>query len=233
MKKFILTITCILAAVLINAQSLEDIVKNYTVANKLDKIATKSTIKITAKMAMMGMDMPMEIWLKNPNKIKTVMNMGGQNMVQAFDGVKGYTINPMGGSTTPVEMGPEELKQIQRQNSFVNTVDNYLKNGQLSLEGEDVVNGKPVFKIKASIEPGTTSTLFIDKNTYLLAKNSVNTSQGGMPVTIDSFPTDYTETSGVLMPMKTTTSMSGMEMIMTITAVEVDIPMEDSVFTLK
>ena len=59
--------------------------------------------------------------------------------------------------------------------------------------------------------------MFIDKATNLLVKNSVNTSQGGMPVTIDSFPSEYTETNGVLMPMKTTTSMSGMEMVLTIT----------------
>ena len=154
-------------------------------------------------------------------------------MIQAFDGEKGYMINPMSGSTTPTEMGSEELKQLQRQNSFVNTMDNYLKNVLLTLEGEDAVKGKPVYKIKVALDQNSSSTMFIDKATNLLVKNTVNTSQGGMPVTIDSFPSDYTETSGVLMPMKTTTSMSGMEMVLTITQVEVDIPMEDSVFQLK
>ena len=118
MKRFFLTATCLLAAVIMNAQSLEEIVKNYTIANKLDQITTKSTIKITAKMSMMGMEMPMEIWMKNPNKVKTVMNMGGQNMIQAFDGEKGYSINPMSGSTTPVEMNPEELKQLAEAKFF-------------------------------------------------------------------------------------------------------------------
>ena len=38
----------------------------------MDQVSKLKTIKITAKMSMMGMDMPMEMWMKNPDKIKTV-----------------------------------------------------------------------------------------------------------------------------------------------------------------
>jgi hypothetical protein len=233
MKKLFLLTTCFLAAVLLNAQSLEDIVKNYTSANKLDQIKSKKTIKITGKMSMMGMEMPMEIWMKNPDKIKTVTNMGGQEIIQAFDGEKGYSVNPMTGSTGAVEMKPEELKQLLRSNSFENTMENYLKNGQLELAGEDAVNGKPVYKIKATVEQGIVSNLFIDKATYLLTKSTMDINQGGMPMTVETYPSEYTETNGIMMPMKNTTTMSGMEMVITFTKVEVDIPMDDSVFTLK
>ena len=41
----------------------------------------------------------MTMWMKNPNKIKTVTSINGQEMIQVFDGVKGYTVNPMTGST--------------------------------------------------------------------------------------------------------------------------------------
>ena len=59
-------------AVIINAQTLDEIVKKYSEANKLDKVSGLKPLKITAKMSVMGMDMPMEMWMKNPNKIKTV-----------------------------------------------------------------------------------------------------------------------------------------------------------------
>ena len=52
-------------------------------------------------------------------------------------------------------------------------------------------------------------------------------------MTVETIPSEYTETDGVIMPMKTTTLLSGMEMVITFTKVEVDIPMEDSVFKLK
>jgi hypothetical protein len=52
-------------------------------------------------------------------------------------------------------------------------------------------------------------------------------------VTVDSYPTNYTETDGIVLPMKTTTSASGMEIVLTFDKVEVNIPMEDSIFKAK
>ena len=233
MKRLILAVTGLLVFTLINAQSLEEIVKKYTIANKLDKISSFSTIKMTAKMSMMGMEMPMEMWMKNPNKIKTVMKMNDQEIISVFDGEKGYSINPMAGSSEPVEMTPEALKQTQKSNIFQNPLLNYLKNGQLSLEGEEKVNEKPAFKIKATLEGGNIAYMFIDKESYLIVKQSVTMNQGGQTITVDSYLSDYTETNGLLLPMKTTSSMGGMEVITTFEKVEVNIPMDDSIFKPK
>jgi hypothetical protein len=54
-----------------------------------------------------------------------------------------------------------------------------------------------------------------------------------MAMSMESFPSDYTETNGILLPMKTTMSVSGMEIVTTFTKVEVDVPIEDSVFKIK
>jgi hypothetical protein len=232
MKKLLLFTTCIFVAGVINSQSLDEIVKNFTVANKYDKVGTKKTLKITAKMSMMGMDIPVEMWMKNPNKFKSVTNMGGQDMIQVYDGVKGYIVNPMAGPD-PVEMTADQVKQAQRSNLFQNYVQDFLRNGQLALAGEESVAGKPAFKIKANVEGVDNMYLYIDKATYLLAKTSLDVNQGGMALTVESYPTDYTETDGVLLPMKTKTSASGMEYDMVITKVEVDTPMEDSIFQIK
>ncbi len=233
MKKLFLITTCLLAAAVINAQSLEEIVKKYSAANKLDQLSEKQTLKITASMSMMGMDMPMEMWMKKPNKIKTVTNMGGQEMIQVFDGEKGYAVNPMTGSSDPVEMTPEQVKEILRNNIFQNYLESYLKNGQLTLEGEESVSGKQAFKIKAALEGGTIANLFIDKDSYLLLKTTTDITQGGMAMTLEAVPSDYTDNNGVFLPMKTTTTVSEMEIITTFTKVEVDVPIDDSVFKIK
>lgn len=233
MKKLILSVSFLLAVFVLNAQSLEEIINNYTIANRLDKISGFKTIKITGKISMMNMDMQMNIWMKNPNKIKSVTSFNGQDIVQVFDGEKGYSINPMAGSNTPVEMTSDQIKEVIRNNMFQNYMANYLKEGKLTLDGEDAVNGKPAFKIKADLDGGNSATMFIDKSTYLITKSIANVNQGGMAMSIESFPSDYTEASGILLPMKTTTSASGMEIVTTFTKVEVDIPIEDSVFKIK
>jgi outer membrane lipoprotein-sorting protein len=233
MKKSLLIIICLFAVLALNAQSLEDIISKYTVANKLDKISGFKTIKISATLSMMGMDLPMEMWMKNPDKIKTVTSINGQDMVQAYDGEKGYTINPMAGSADAVEMTPDQLSDIKRNNMFQNYLASFLKNGQLTLAGEESVNGKPAFKVNAKLDNGTVATLFIDKETYLVLKTTAEVNQGGIAMTVESVPSDYTETNGLFLPMKTTSSANGMEIVTTFTKVEVDTPMEDSIFKLK
>ena len=229
MKKLLFIMAGLIMMSVISAQSLDEIVNKYTAANKLDQAANLKTIKITANLSMMGMEMPMVMWMKNPDKIKNVVSFNGQDMIQVFDGEKGYVVSPMTGSTDPVEMKPEEVKTILRGNMFQNYMATYLKNGQLALDGEENVNDKPAYKIKATIEGGTVVDMFIDKSSYFMVKMS--TTASGM--TVDAYPSDYTETNGVMIPMTTKSSAMGMESLITFTKVEVDVPMEDSIFQIK
>ena len=233
MKKLFLLTTCLLAAAVINAQTLEEIVKKYSAANKLDQITNFKTIKITGKMSMMGMELPMEMWMKNPNKIKSVTSFNGQEIIQVFDGQKGFMLNPMTGASTPTEMDAESAGSLNRSNLFQNYLENYLKQGKLSLEPEEAVNGVQCFKIKTSAEGGATIFMFIDKSSYRLVKNSAKVNSQGMDVTVESFPSDYKDFNGVILPSKTTTSASGMEFVIEFTNVEVNLPMDDSIFTIK
>jgi outer membrane lipoprotein-sorting protein len=233
MKKLIFVLTGLIIAAAINAQSLEEIVKKYSEANKYDKISSLNTVKISGKMSMMGMDLPLEMWMKNPNKIKTVTSFNGQEIISAFDGVKGYSVNPMTGSAEPVEMTADQIKQTQNSNVFQNYMGNYLKEGKLSLVGTENVNEKAAFRIKANLEGGNSMDMFIDKASYLLVKTSTSVNSGGMAVTVDAYPTDYKETDGILLPMKTTSSAQGMEFSIIFEKVEVNLPIEDSVFKVK
>jgi outer membrane lipoprotein-sorting protein len=76
-------------------------------------------------------------------------------------------------------------------------------------------------------------TLFIDKDSYLLSKTSLDVNQGGMAITLESYPSDYKDNNGIFLPMKTTTSASGMNYVITFTNVEVNVPIDDSVFQIK
>lgn len=233
MKKLIIIFTALAAMSVLSAQSLQEIVNRYTVANKLDRISSLKTIRITGNMSMMGMEMPMTMWMKNPDKIKTVTSINGQEMIQVFDGTKGYMVNPMTGSSAPVEMSSAEIKQTLRSNMFQNYMANFLKNGKLVLAGEEKVHDKPAFKLKATPDSGSDIYIFIDKASYMMVKISTTISREGTTITADSYPTDFTETNGFMLPMKTTTSAQGMEFVLKFTKVEVDIPMDDTIFKVN
>lgn len=233
MKKIIFVLAGLLIATTINSQTLSEIVKKYSTAIKQDKLTNIKSIKITGKMSAMGMEMPMTMYMKNPNKIKTVISFNGQDMTTVFDGEKGYMINPMMGSATPVELKGDQLKQAQSNNAFSNQVLNYFKNGQLTLEGQEDVNGKPAFKLKAT-EGTNPIYLYLDKSSYMLVKINATVDQMGTPVNVNTFLTDYVDIQGVVMPKKTTAMTNGMEAaVISFDKIEVDIPMEDSIFKIK
>ncbi len=58
-------------------------------------------------------------------------------------------------------------------------LNNYLKNGQLALAGEESVNGNPAHKLKATVDGGLVLDMFIDKSSYLLVKTSTTISAEG------------------------------------------------------
>lgn len=233
MKKVFLLAAFLTVLQVITAQSLDELVKRYTIANRFDRIAALKTIKISGNMTMMGAVVPMTIWMKNPNKIKIVSTFNGQEVIQVFDGVNGYMVNPMTGSATPVTMSPDQIKQTLRTSMFQNFLDLALKTGQLSLAGEETINNKPAYKLKVNIEGGSPVEFFLDKESSLLVKISAVVNEGGMTMTIVSYPTDYREMNGLIVPMKTTSLTQVMEFIMNFTKVEVDLPMDDNLFSVK
>jgi outer membrane lipoprotein-sorting protein len=233
MKKLVFVLAGLIAITAINAQSLEEIVKNYSASMKYDKLAGISSIKITGKMSAMGMEMPMVMYMKNPNKIKVTYSFNGQDMVSVFDGEKGYMINPMTGSSVPVQLTGDQLKQVNDNNVFRNQLLDYFKKGQLTLEGEENVNDKPAFKLKANAGSSPV-IMFLDKGSYMLVKTSTTVNQMGNSMNVDSYMTNYVDINGVLLPKKTTAMANGMEAgVITFDNIEVNIPMEDSIFKIK
>jgi len=234
MKKMFLLMAGLLAAAIVNAQSLQEIVSKYSEASGMDKIKNVSTIKITGKMSSMGMEMPLEVYMKNPDKIKMIYSFSGQKMINVFDGEKGYMVNPLMGSSEPVALTPEQTRQIQDNNTFKNQLLDFLNAGKLTLEGEEAVSGKPAYKLKATVDGVGPVYMFIDKATWLLVKSATTVEQMGNKMNVETLMTDYTNYGGVYMPKKTTTFANGMEAaVITYDNIEMNIPIEDSVFTIK
>jgi len=233
MKKSILILVAVFVAVAINAQTAEEIIKKYTTANKLDKLSGVSTVKITGKMSMAGMDVPMELFMKTPDKLKTVITFNGQQIVTAIDGTKGYSINPMSGSNDPTEIPINQIEQSKSSLVFYNYMEEYLKKGKLTLEGSENVGDKPAFKMKIDMDGGTVMRAYIDKSSYLMVKSTISGSSNGTAVNADITYSDFKDNNGVFLPMKQSTSTNGMDIVLVYSKVEVNIPMEDAIFKLK
>jgi len=234
MKKSFLVFTGLLLFAILNGQTLEDIVKKNFDASKQSTFENIKTIRMTGSVNQMGIEMPMTIYLKNPNKIKVTISYNSMDIVQVTDGVKAYMINPMLGSATPIELPADQANQFRQNNGFKSPIMTYFNEKRLSLDGEELIKGKPAFKLKANLADSSIVYMFIDKESYLPVKTRTTVTQMGIKMDIESYLTDYTDFNGVLLPKTTTTYANGMESaVMKINNVEIDIPVEDSIFSIK
>lgn len=233
MKKSILMIAIALISLSINAQNLASIVKKYESATGADKLSTYKTIVMEGNMDVMGMQMSMVIKEKKPDKISTVMNMSGMEMVTVINGDRGYQINPMMGSSEPTPLPAEQIAQAKNNRNLGSNISDMFKEGKLELVGEETFRGTAVFKLKMISDLGDIYT-FIDKDTYLVKGMQIEVSQGGMTQAVESVMSNYQKIDGVMMPMKVDAYIAGTYGYgMTFTKIEFNSPVDDSEFKIK
>ncbi len=234
MKKLFILLPALLVASVCSAQTLDEIINKYYAANGTEILEKASTLYIEGTMSQMGTDMPIFISVKKPDKVKVVISFSGMDIISAYDGEKGYMINPLSGATDPVEIPAENLASVQDFNMFRDHMLDNFKAGRVKLEGVEDVNGKPAYKLSVTDEAGTVTGAFIDKESFLTVKTTAKVNQMGQEMEVESYVTEYMDVKGVKFPKVMKNMVNGMELGgMTFTLVELDKPLEDSVFKIN
>ena len=218
MKKSIITTLAILIIASMNfvqAQSLDDVLKKHFKAVGQDKLVAAKTYFMKAKINQMGMELPMEMKMKRPNKFRVEMEMQGQKMIQAFDGEKGWMIAPWL-SPDPQVLEGDQLKQAMEQADFEGELYNYEEKGHsVDFVGKVNADGKEAYKIKLTAKDGSIKNYFIDAGTNLIIKVKAKISAAGQEVEVEQKLSDYKDFDGVLMAtkMKSATPMGNVSII--------------------
>ena len=233
MKKLFTLLAAIMVVSVCSAQSLDEITNKYYAANGLENLEKAQTIVIKGIASQMGMELPLTIMVKKPNKVKILQEFNGLEIVMAYDGEKAYMINPMTGSTDAVEIPEEQAASVKEYNLFRDTFMESFKAGRVTLVGEEAVEGKPAFKLTMKSEAGAVTTYFIDKETYLTVKSVQTVSQMGQEMEVESYSKEHKVINGVTFATVITQFVNGAEMGgIKFESIEIDTPIEDSVFKL-
>lgn len=206
MKKLIFTTAFFILIVLSNftiAQSLGEILENHFKAVNQEKLMKTESIYIKAKVSQMGMDIPMEMKVKRPDKFAIIMELQGQKITQAFDGKEGWMIVP--GMDEPQVIEGDMLDQLKQQPESMVESDfyNYKEKGStVDFIGKVNVDSKEAFRIKLTTTDGTTKDYFIDATTYLISKVKATVTSGGQSVDVEQNLTNYKTFDGMAMATK-------------------------------
>lgn len=233
MKKSMALLAVIMVASVCSAQSLDEIANKYYAATGIEKLEKAQTITMQGIASQMGMEIPITIMVKKPDMVKVVQVFNGMEIIIAYDGQKGVMVNPLTGSSDPVEIPAEQLSGVKEYNVFKDSFMEAYKAGRVKLEGEEAVEGKPAFKLSVTGESGNATTSFIDKESYLVVKTMQTVSQMGQEMLVESYVREYKEINGVKFGTKIAQFVEGSELGgMTFEKIEFDTPIDDSAFKL-
>lgn len=202
------------------SQTAEEIIAGYVkVVGGEEAIRKNQTWKLTAKVDMGGMELPV-IFLKAPNKMKVYAMFQGMTFVQqAYDGITAWKTNQM---TMKAEKSTSEEAANLAQDLLEepDVMITYKSLGySVQKVDDEVVDGTDCYAIKMTKKPHLSEgkpvdnivTYFIDKSTKALLMTRTQAQEGPMKGSlVETLFSDYQEAGGIFIPFSMTIRMANM-----------------------
>ncbi len=186
------------------ALELEEVLKkNYQAIGGLEKILAAKNIAMKGKIKIMpvNMEFPFEWSYKFPDKMKWIVNISGQTMIQALNGNNGWMINPLVDAKKIQPIPDEQLKEMKRMLKMQDILARYKEmNVKLKLLKEDFWEGSEVFIIEALIDDDLRAEIYIDQETCLEIRQLTYSKIEGREITAETILGDYKPVQGLLIP---------------------------------
>ena len=251
MKRILPALACalVLAPVLQAAsasqvQTPEAVIEKYLAAlggrDALTKLTSRrATGTIAFKSGQGDLSGPYESSAKAPNKVRVLIKLDmtplgmsdTMTIEQKFDGTSAITLNTLQGNTPISGSQLEHMKN----NAFPSPVLNYKTNGlKLEMLPKEQVAGRDATVIQATPAAGPAMKLYFDPEGGLLVKSIVRltvANQGEIEQV--SEPSDYKTVDGVKVPFKIVNTSPGQTVVISITKVEHNVPLDDALFVVK
>jgi outer membrane lipoprotein-sorting protein len=205
MKKSFLIIVTFVAFISFSGMTqelnLEEVLAKYFQTIGMDAVKEWKTITMAGKSTAQGMEFPITMVMKRPGKMRLEVEIQGNKMIQIVDGNQGWSVVPWSGSTDPQDMTADELNGMKEQADFDGSLYNWKEKGhKVELIGKDDLEGSSVYKIKVILADGNIETYFIDTENFVPIKIASVTKIQGNETESETFPSNYKEVNGAMMP---------------------------------
>lgn len=230
----LLTVSFLFVSLAGQAQSADEIIAKYVDAiGGKDKLATISSMYMENSMEVMGSESPSSTIILNGKGAKSISEVMGQKMVQCYTDKGGWMINPMAGSSDPVEMPADQYNAGKSQIFTTDVLADYASRGyKVELLENENVGTVNAYKLKVSSPENITFHYYIDPSTYYVIKMTMSGNMMGQEVTITNTLSDYRKTEqGLVLPYKTEVDYGGQfSLVLNIKKVEFNKPVDPVIF---
>lgn len=187
----------------VGAQTADQVVARYLQARGgAEKIHAVLTLRLTGRMTLPGVEAPLVLELKRPNRMRTEFVFQGKTGVRAYDGRNAWMILPVLGMDQPQPMPPEDAKEAREQADIDLSplVDPQTKGFSVELLGREKTLGKESFKVQVRSRDGQVRTMYLDTKSNLVTRIEEIRQIEGKDEEFETVVGDYRSVAGLVFP---------------------------------
>lgn len=184
------------------AQTVEEVVEKHIQAlGGKDKLRQLKSARIEAVVVVNSFEVKSTTTVFQNRGIRTEQDIQGMKIIQGFDGTTAWMINPMMGDNKPIKLPLEQNASLKNQMDLTGLFDYKAKGYDISLKGEEVLNGTPVYVLTVKMPDGSNADNYISKNNYHTLKTTVTVlGADGKETQTNIYSSDYKEVDGYVTP---------------------------------
>jgi len=156
-------------------------------------------------------ELPFTLDLKRPNLMRLEIEFDGKTAVQVFDGQHGWKYRPFLNRKTVEPFTANEVSaEVGRGELDGPLIDYAAKGTKVELEGSDLVDTQPAYRLKVTAKGGAVKHIWIDAKTFLDVKvEGVPKRMDGKMHSVYVYQRDFRPVQGVVIPFILETQVDG------------------------
>ena len=224
-----------LVAAALQAQTADEYIAKYIAAvGGPEKMKAVTSLKRTGKfIGGGGFEAVFAQENKRPSLVRQEFTIQGLTGVNAYDGKRGWKIEPWGGKKDAEDMGEDELKSIVEESDFDGPLVDYKSKGnKVEYMGLEPVDGTDAIKLKVSVPNGDVYHYFLDTDYFVPIKIETKRLIRGAEREFETILGDYKEVNGWYLPFSYESGSKGSPFRSTVAyeTIEANVAIDDGRF---
>ena len=155
--------------------------------------------------------LPFTLDVKRPNKMRLEILVAGKTAVQVYDGQQGWKLRPFLNRTDSEPFTKEEAKTEAAGDDLDGPlIGSAAKGAKVDLDGTDLVDGQPAYKLKVTQKNGDVKHVWVDARSFLDVKmDGVPRRMDGKMHEVFVYQRDFRKVEGVTIPFLLETAVAG------------------------
>ncbi|HEV2705678.1 MAG TPA: hypothetical protein VGV59_07110 [Pyrinomonadaceae bacterium] len=238
MRRFLLGMAALVAlAAPASAQTADEIVAKFIkTVGGMERIQAVKSLRRTGKFSGGGgFEAVVVEENKRPNLVRQEFSIQGMTGIVAYDGQRGWKIEPWNGKKDAESLGEEEMKSVLEDSDLDGPLINYREKGhKVEYVGMEQVEGTDAYKLKVTMKNGDVRYYYMDTDYFVPIKIDTKRMVRGAEREYETILGDYKEVAGWYLPHSIETGVKGSQFKQKVTyeRVEANPALDDARFRM-